>query len=36
MEEIIKKYENHPSMKLIKDNFLSEDKGFIIETSTVP
>ena len=35
MEEIIKTYENHPSIKLIKDNVLSEDKDFTIELVTV-
>ena len=35
MEEIIKTYENHPSIKLIKDNVLSEDKDFTTELVTV-
>ena len=35
MEEIIKTYENHPSIKLIKDNVLSEDEDFTIELVTV-
>ena len=35
MEEIIKTYENHPSIKLIKDNVLSEDEDFNIELVTV-
>ena len=35
MEEIIKTYENHPSIKLIKDNVLSEDKDFTIKLVTV-
>ena len=35
MEEIIKTYENHPSIKLIKDNVLSENKDFTIEPATV-
>ena len=35
MEEIIKTYENHPSIKLIKDNVLSEDEHFTIELVTV-
>ena len=35
MEEIIKTYENHASIKLIKDNVLSEDKYFTIEPATV-
>ena len=35
MEENIKRSENHPSIKLIKDNVLSEDKDFIIELTTL-
>ena len=35
MEEISKTYENHPSIKLIKDNVLSEDEDFNIELVTV-
>ena len=35
MEEIIVTYENHASIKLIKDNVLSEDKDFTIEPATV-
>ena len=31
MEKIIKAYENHLSIKLIKDNVLSEDKDFTME-----
>ena len=34
VEEIIKTYENHPSIKLIKYNVLSEDKDFTIESAT--
>ena len=34
MEEIIKTYENHPNIKLIEDNVLSEDKDFTIEPAT--
>ena len=34
MKEIIKTYENHPSIKLIKDSVLSEDKDFTIEPAT--
>ena len=29
VEEIFKTYENHPSIKLIKNNILSEDKDLI-------
>ena len=35
MEENIKRSENHPSIKLIKDNVLSEDKDLIIEPTTL-
>ena len=35
MEEVIKTHENHLSIKLIKDNVLSEDKDFTIEPATV-
>ena len=35
MEEIIKTYENHLSIKLIKDNVLSEHEDFAIEPATV-
>ena len=31
VEKIIKAYENHLSIKLIKDNVLSEDKDFTME-----
>ena len=34
MEEVNKTYGNHPSIKLIKDNVLSEDKEFTIELAT--
>ena len=30
VQEIIKTYENHPYIKFIKDNALSEDKDFTI------
>ena len=35
VEEIIKTYENHPSIKLIKDNVLSEHEDFTIEPAPV-
>ena len=35
MEEIIKTCENHLSIKLIKDNVLSEHEDFAIEPATV-
>ena len=35
VKEIIKTYENHPSIKLIKDNVLSEHEDFTIEPATV-
>ena len=35
MEEIIKTYENHQSIKLIKNNVPSENKEFTIEPATV-
>ena len=35
MQKIINRYENHPSIKLIKDNVFSEDKDLTIESATV-
>ena len=35
VEEIIKIYENHTSIKLIKDNVLSEGTGFTTAPATI-